>query len=103
MPKHNNYHSLADSQGVTTRLTKQTQLSSTTIYSDRSSVPAELCVDRVDGWARQLNSRYVRRPAGLAAYRYGNGALCVVVCDDPMHREQTGSGRPGAKGLLHID
>jgi hypothetical protein len=22
-----------------------------------------------------------------------------VVCDDPMHREQIGFGRPGAKGL----
>ena len=25
----------------------------------------------------------------------------LVACDDPMHREQTGFGRPGAKGLLH--
>lgn len=32
-----------------TGLTKQTQFSSTTIYSDRSSVPAELCIDRVEG------------------------------------------------------
>ena len=63
--------------------------------------PAELCLNRVNGWVRQLNSRRVHRPAGLAGYRYGNGAFCPVVCDDPMHRAQTGSGRPGAKGLLH--
>ena len=68
----------------------------------RSPVPAELCVDRVDGWVWQLNSRRVRRPAGLAGYRYGNGALFLVACGDPRHRAQTGSGRLGAKGLLHI-
>ena len=31
------------------------------------------------GWVRQLNR--VRRPAGLANYRYGSGALFLVVCD----------------------
>ena len=54
------------------------------------------------GAPAQLNSRGVRRPAGVADYRYGNGVLSLVVCDDPRHREQTGSGRPGAKGLLHL-
>jgi hypothetical protein len=38
------------------------------LYFDRSPVPAELCVDRVEVWVRQLNSRRVRRPA--AGYRY---------------------------------
>ena len=66
----------------------------------RLPVPAELWVDRVDGWVGQVNSRRVRRPAGLAGYRYRSGAVSLVVCDDPRHREQTGSGRPGAKGLL---
>jgi hypothetical protein len=61
---------------------------------------AELCVGRADGvW--QLNNRCVHRPAGVVGYRYGNDALYLVVCDDPMHRGQTGSGRLGAKGLLH--
>jgi hypothetical protein len=35
-------------------LTKQTQFSATTIYSDRSPVPAELCVDPVDGLAGSI-------------------------------------------------
>jgi hypothetical protein len=47
----------------------------------RLPVSAELCVDRVDGAVRQLNSCRVRRPAGLAGYRYGNSALSLVVCD----------------------
>ena len=31
----------------------------------------------------------VNRPPSLAGYRCGNGALCLVVCDDPMLRERT--------------
>jgi hypothetical protein len=54
------------------------------------------------GWVGQLNSRRVRRPAGLVGRRCGTDAVSLVVCDDAMHREQTGFGRPGAKGLLHI-
>src|ERR1022692_335551 len=42
---------------------KQTQFSSTTIYSGRSPVPAELCVDRVDGWVRQLAAHFYERIA----------------------------------------
>jgi len=54
------------------------------------------------GLVGQLNSCPARRPADLAGYRYGNGAVSLVVYGDPMHQEQTGSGRPGAKGLLHL-
>ena len=44
-----------------------------------------VCVDRGDGWIRQLHSRRVHRPEGLAGYQSGNAALFLVVCDDPMH------------------
>ena len=62
-----------------------------------------VCVDDAAAqWmTRQLNSRPVHRPVGLAGYRYGTAALSLVVCDDPRHRERTGSGWPGAKELLH--
>jgi len=75
----------------------------TTAAADRSFTkrldPLSVGLSRLK---RQLNSRRVRPPADNAGYRYGNGALFLVVCDDPKHREQTGSGRLGAIGLLHI-
>jgi hypothetical protein len=40
------------------------------------------------GGAAQLNSRRVHRPAVFAGYRYGNGAVYPVVCDDPMRGKQ---------------
>jgi len=50
--------------------------------------------------ASENQTHRVRRPTGLAASDTAT-ATSLVVCDDPMHREQTGSGRPGAKGSLH--
>jgi hypothetical protein len=63
---------------------------------------AELCDEPAMGGAEWLNSRRVHQPAVRAGYRNENGALYLVVCDDPMRRGQTGFGRLGAKGSLHI-
>ena len=46
-----------------------------------------------------LFSRRLHRLAVRAGC--GNGALYLVVCDDPMRRGRTGLGRLDAKGLLH--
>jgi hypothetical protein len=47
-------------------------------------VPAELCVDRVDKWGRQFNTRRVHRLLGLAGYRYGNGARAETTLPSPQ-------------------
>jgi hypothetical protein len=51
-----------------------------------------------------LNPHYAcPKTTVLAGYRKTNGAFFPAVCGDPIHRAQTGSGRPGAKASLHID
>ena len=55
-------------------LTKRTRFRhNNNASSDELSITVELCVDRVDERIRQLNSRRVRRPTGVARYQYGNG------------------------------
>ena len=47
------------------------------------------------------NSPCISRAAFRLGCQHGNGVLFLVVCDNSMHREQTGSDRLGAKELLH--
>jgi len=78
--------------GLPRGLTKQTQFSSTMIYPDRLPIPPRSASIVQMGGPVRLNSRRDHRPAVLAGDRYGNGAPCLGVCDDPMRRGQTGFG-----------
>jgi hypothetical protein len=44
-----------------------------------------------------------RRPAVLAGCRYGNGALCPVVCGDQRYQAQTGIGQFGDREFSWAD
>jgi hypothetical protein len=55
---------------------------------------AELAPVVLMGGSARLNSRRIYRPAVFAGYRDGNGALYLVVCDDPMRRGTREGGRP---------
>jgi len=92
---------MAESRLMTTRFYKTNPIFvNHDIPIARPSRPSSASIAQMRG-AAQLNSRRVHRAAVFAGYRYGNGALYLVVCDDPMRRGQTGFGRLGAKGLLH--
>ena len=63
-------------------------------------IAASLVVTRVVRWLRASTPR-ARRVADFAGCRNGNGAVCPVVCGDPKHQAQLGSGGFAAKELLH--
>ena len=54
--------------GLTMRFDITNPIFVTTIYCDRSPVSAERCVDRVDGWDRQLNTAAIRSSTFLSSF-----------------------------------